>query len=79
MPVIHLSGAPLVNLQESVNAQGEIQISGLYMGTPLAQTLVCHVPCIIFFDTTNLNFYAISIPDYQVGWEFVEIVTAITQ
>lgn len=70
--------ATVGSYSETVNAQGELQLSGVYKGTQVSQTVPCQSPCILFIDPVNRNFYAVdNIHEADPSWEFVKLIKAI--
>ena len=70
--------AVIANYQESVNANGELVLSGIYQGTPVSQTTPSvTVPSALFIDSVNTNFYVVPLEQFEPTFEFVEIVGSV--
>jgi len=73
-----ITSATITGYTESVNANGELVISGMDGLTPVAQTLPIRPPCVIFYDTSNRNFYAVQdLSNISPTWQFLKFIKTL--
>lgn len=72
----------MANIQqytESVNANGEISVSGQISGQAFSQTLFCEVPCVLFFDPSNATVHALhEMHEWRPGLLLMSFITSVT-
>ena len=66
------------NYTETVNANGEITVSGVIGGKQFVQQIGgVRPPFALFYDPSNENLY-MSPLEIQPGWQLIKIITSVT-
>lgn len=76
MAVNKIDKAVIANYQTNLDANNELLISGVYQGTPVRQNVPIprEAGSVLFFDPSNLNFYAVQLEGFEPHWKLVEVL-----
>lgn len=81
MPANAWPTANIGGSSETINAQGELVLTGTYKGTPINQTVPTHPPCLVFINTVDRNVQVVkNIDEIPTGpeYELVKVIKTIT-